>query len=116
MYYYILKLLVTTILVVFISEISKRSSMVGAIFASIPLVSVLAMIWLYIDTKNIEKIINLSIGIFWLVLPSLIFFIILPLFLKQGLNFFLGMFLSIIITIGSYGIMLKILNYFNINL
>ena len=114
--YYIVKILITTILVVFISEISKRSSFIGAIVASIPLVSVIAMIWLYIDTKDIEKINNLSVGIFWLVLPSLVLFVVLPLLLKQGLNFYLGMFLSIMITIGSYGIMLKILNYFNINL
>ena len=52
--YYFLKVLISALLIVAISELAKRSSLMGAIFASIPLVSVLAMIWLYIDTQNIE--------------------------------------------------------------
>ena len=52
MTYYLVKIAVTTGLIVIISEVAKRSSLVGAILASIPLVSVLAMIWLYIDTKD----------------------------------------------------------------
>ena len=71
MNYYIVKIVITTLLIVAISEISKRSTMIGAILASVPLVSVLAMIWLYQDTKDVTKISDLSIGIFWLVLPFL---------------------------------------------
>lgn len=55
MVYYIFKIVITTILIVVISEISKRSSLMGSVLASIPLVSVLAMVWLYVDTKDIEK-------------------------------------------------------------
>lgn len=64
MTYYILKIVITTFLIVLISEIAKRSSLMGAILASVPLVSVLAMIWLYIDTKDIAKISTLSSSIF----------------------------------------------------
>ena len=61
----------TAVLVVAISEVAKRSSLLGAVLASIPLTSVLAMIWLYADTGDAEKVADLATGIFWLVLPSL---------------------------------------------
>jgi len=116
MLYYILKILITTILIVVISEISKRSSLVGAILASVPLVSVLAMMWLYIDTKDISKISALSSSIFWLVLPSLMLFFTLPILLKQGANFYLSISLSIVLTALSYWLMISVLNYFGVKL
>ena len=116
MAYYVLKIAITALLVVLISEIAKRSSFVGALLASVPLVSVLAILWLYIDTKNISKVSELSSGIFWLVLPSLSFFITLPLLLKQGINFYLSISLSIGITIFSYWLMISALNHFGVKL
>ena len=116
MAYYTLKIIVTTILIVFISEIAKRSSLIGAILASIPLVSVLAMIWLYVDTKDVAKISALSTSIFWLVLPSLLLFIALPMLLKQGINFYVSMSVSVAITAMSYWIMISVLNYFGVKL
>ncbi|MCI0507155.1 MAG: DUF3147 family protein [Gammaproteobacteria bacterium] len=114
--YYTLKIVISTILIVVISEIAKRSSLIGAILASIPLVSVLAMVWLYIDTKDADKISALSTSIFWLVLPSLLLFIVLPLLLKQGLNFYLSISISITVTAFSYWIMISILNFFGVKL
>ena len=70
MAYYIIKIIITTALIVGISEISKRSSLIASLLASIPLVSVLAMIWLYIDSKDTHKVSQLAVSIFWLVLPS----------------------------------------------
>ncbi len=116
MSYYLVKLAVTTILIVLISEIAKRSSFVGALLASIPLVSVLAMIWLYVDTKDASKVSALATGVFWLVLPSLALFIALPLLLKQGINFYTSMSLSIGITVVCYWIMVVTLNHFGIKL
>ena len=80
--YYLIKIAVTTILIVAISEVAKRSSLVGAILASVPLVSVLAMIWLYIYTKDVNKVSDLASSVFWLVLPSLALFLVLPELLK----------------------------------
>ena len=70
--YYIIKILISAILIVGISELSKRSSLIGAILTFIPFVSVLAFIWIYVDTKNVETISKLSYSIFWLVIPSLV--------------------------------------------
>lgn len=116
MAYYIFKIIVTTALVVLISEIAKRSSLIGAILASLPLVSVLAMMWLYIDTSDVEKVSTLSSSIFWLVIPSLVLFLLLPVLLKTGLNFYLSMSLSVVATIVSYWMMIVILNYYGIKL
>ena len=116
MAYYTLKIIVTTILIVAISEISKRSTFIGAILASVPIVSVLAMIWLYVDTKDIAKVSALSTSVFWLVLPSLILFVSLPMLLKQNINFYLSISISIFITILSYWLMISVLNYFGIKI
>jgi hypothetical protein len=66
------------------------------------------MIWLYVDTRDVDKVASLASGIFWLVLPSLALFISLPLLLKQGLNFYLSMGLSVLITIACYWLMVTI--------
>ena len=116
MIYYVVKVAISALLIVAIAEISKRSSFVGAILASVPLVSVLAMIWLYIDTRDADKVAALASGIFWLVLPSLALFIALPILLKQGFNFYLSLSASIAITIACYGVMVAVLNQFGIEL
>jgi hypothetical protein len=114
--YYFIKIALTTLLIVVISEVSKRSSFIGALLASIPLISVMAMIWLYVDTKDIQKVSDLATGVFWLVLPSLVLFISLPILLKYQFNFYLSLFLSIVFTIIAYWIMLLVLNRFGIKL
>jgi hypothetical protein len=114
--YYLVKIVVTTILIVAISEIAKRSSLVGAILASVPLVSVLAMIWLYIDTKDVNKVSALSSSVFWLVLPSLALFLVLPQLLKYGLNFYLSLGVSVAITVVCYFLMVLALNNYGVKL
>ncbi len=87
MAWYVTKVLISAVLIVLIAEVSKRSSLLGAVLASVPLVSVLAMIWLYVDTRDVEKVAALSRDVFWLVLPSLSLFLIMPPLLKRGLPF-----------------------------
>ena len=114
--YYLVKIAVTTVLIVAISEIAKRSSLVGAILASVPLVSVLAMIWLYVDTKDVHKVSVLASSVFWLVLPSLALFLTLPQLLKHGLNFYLSLGISVAITVACYFFMVSALNHYGIKL
>lgn len=116
MSYYLVKIAVTTLLIVAISEIAKRSSLVGAILASVPLVSVLALLWLYIDTKDIYKVSAMSSSVFWFVLPSLVLFLALPQLLKYGLNFYLSLGISVVITVASYYLMLSVLNHYGVKL
>lgn len=105
----IVKLAVTAVLIVVISEIAKRSSFIAAILASVPLTSVLAMIWLYVETEDVETIADLATGIFWLVIPSLVLFVTLPVMLRAGLHFYLSLPLSIAFTVAAYFLMVLVL-------
>ena len=95
---YLVKIVVTVVLVVVISEVSKRSTLVGALLASIPVVSVLAMIWLYHDTRDAAQVAALSKSVFWLVLPSLALFLLLPVLVARGYPFYLSLAASIVAT------------------
>jgi hypothetical protein len=99
---YVVKIAVTVLLVVVISELSKRSTFVGALLASVPIVSVLAMIWLYHDTRDAAQVAALSKSVFWLVLPSLVLFLLLPVLLARGYHFYLSLAASVGATIVVY--------------
>lgn len=109
MLYATIKVLLTSVLVVAVSEAAKRSALFGALIASVPLTSVLAMIWLYAETGDTEKIARLSTGIFWLVLPSLVLFLSLPVLLRTGLGFPASLAAAIALTVGAYFAMLYVL-------
>jgi len=102
MLYFGIKTLITAVIVVAVSELAKRLPLMGAIIASLPLTSVLAMSWLYFDTKDIERVSSLSWNLFWVVVPSLSFFVALPVLLKQGFRFFPSMLISCVILFISY--------------
>jgi len=109
MIYYIIKVLLSSVTIVAISEISKRSTLAGSIFASIPIVSLLAFVWMYIDTKDTAKIAGLSQGIFWLVIPSLLFFLLFPAMLKKNIDFWWSLGVSLTVMILGYFVMLFLL-------
>lgn len=102
MIYYVIKLIITTLLIVAISEISKRSSLAGALLAAIPLVSILAMTWMYIDTNDSSAAVAFSSDIVWLIAPSMTLFIAFPILIKNGQGFYLSMGVSILMTIFAY--------------
>ena len=105
----VVKLLVTALLIVLISEISKRSSLAGAIFAALPLVSILAMTWMYIDTKETSDAVAFSQNIVWLIVPSMTLFIVFPLMIKKGFGFYSSMGVAILMTFLAYYSLLFIL-------
>jgi len=102
MLYIIIKTVLTAVVIVGISEIGKRYTTFAALLAALPLTSLLAMIWLYIDTKDPMPIADLSIAIFWLVLPTLLFFLILPWLLRHNYNFWVSMAVSSAVMIVFY--------------
>ncbi|HEX2869121.1 MAG TPA: DUF3147 family protein [Ignavibacteriales bacterium] len=115
MLYYALKVIISSALIVLVSEVSKRSTFLGSVFASVPLVSILAFIWLYVDTKDKAKVADLSWGIFWLVIPSLSMFILLPALLKK-MGFYPALALSVIIMVLFYFLMIFLLDKFGIKI
>lgn len=114
--YMVVKTMISAIIIVAVSEISKKSSLFGAILASLPLVSYLGMIWLYIDTNSKTQVSQLSQNVFWMVLPSLSLFIVLPKLLNTDMNFYLALFLSTVFMVIIYFTMIMILQKFGIHI
>tara|TARA_B110000438_G_C15780706_1_gene636223 strand:+ start:1406 stop:1774 length:369 start_codon:yes stop_codon:yes gene_type:complete len=102
MLYFIIKTGITAIVVVVVAEIAKRSSLLAGLIVSIPLTTFLALVWLYWETKDTQKIIDLSNSTLLMIIPSLSFFIFLPLLLKLNLSFILSMAASILLTTVCY--------------
>ena len=94
MVYIIIKALISGILIAAASELAKRNPALGALVVSLPLVSILVMIWLWRDTGDAARIIDHSYATFWLVLPSLPMFLTLPLLMTRGVTFGLALLLS----------------------
>ncbi len=116
MLYYVLKVVISAVVIVAITEIAKRSSGFAALLASLPLTSLLAFIWMRIDGVEPVRIAELSGQIFWLVLPSLVLFLLLPLLIRQGLGFWLSLATSIAATSACYLAMLPVLRKFGVQL
>lgn len=114
MLYGVVKILLSAGVIFAVSEIARRNGLVASIVASIPLVSVLAFVWIYLETKNTDKIAVMSSEIFWLVIPSLAFFLTLPILLRLKLPFFGALAVSAAVTVGAYFGMLRILALFGI--
>ena len=104
--YFLLKTFITALIVAGISELSRRYSLIAALLASLPLTSILALIWIYTDSKDTQKIIAMSYDIFWLVIPSLAFFLLLPSLLKLNVQFVPALLLSCAATAVLYGVSL----------
>src|SRR3954462_6703638 len=85
--YLVIKAAISGVIVALVSEIARRYPGWGGLVASLPLTSILAMLWLWKDTGDPERIAGLSMGAFWFVLPSLPMFAVLPWLLRSGVGF-----------------------------
>ena len=105
MLYLLIKAAVSGVIVALVSEIARRYPGWGGLVASLPLVSLLAMLWLWRDTGDTERVAALSIGAFWFILPSLPLFYVLPQLLRAGFGFWAGMAIALAGTLVLYGLM-----------
>ena len=111
-FHYFIKVFISSAIIVLVSEIAKKDNIIGGLIASIPIVSVLSMILLYIDTNNIDKVKALANGILWMIFPSMSLFIILLILINYGIKFYLSLTISILITMVCYLITISFMNYF----
>jgi len=102
MLYLLIKALVSGAIIAAVSEIAKRYPGFGALVASLPLVSVLGMIWLWRDTQDPVRIAAHAGATFWFVLPSLPMFLLIPALLRHGTPFWLALGLGCALTIALY--------------
>jgi hypothetical protein len=111
---YLVKIVLSVVMVLAISEATKRFGFWGSLLASLPVLSVISMIWIYTDTKDIQKISAFSTQVFWFVLPSLGLFLTLPWFLSRY-SFYVGLALSCLVTIGLYLLMIGLFKLLRFN-
>lgn len=105
LHYYAIKIAISAAVIVAVSEVAKRNSGVAALLAALPITSLLAFIWLHVEGSSSAAIGELSTQVFWLVLPSLVLFLVFPVLLKFGINFWLSLGVSCAATIVCYWIM-----------
>ena len=111
-FHYFIKVFISSAIIVLVSEIAKRDNLLGGLVASVPIVSVLSMIWLYIDTNDIDKVKALANGILWMIFPSMSLFIVLPILINCGIKFYLSLTISILTTMVCYLLTISFINYF----
>jgi hypothetical protein len=103
---FLVKVLISALLIATISEVSKRSPGFGALIASLPLVSILAVVWLWRDTHDPALVASHLQSTFWLVLPSLPMFLIVPFLLRAGHGFWPSLLAGILTTAILYAALL----------
>jgi hypothetical protein len=114
--YLLIKAALSGIIIAIVSEVARRAPGVGALIASLPLISVLGMIWLWRDTADTARMADHAFATFWFVLPSLPMFLAIPLLLNRGLGFWPALAIGCALTIVLYLVMVWTLGRFGIQL
>ena len=109
------KYFITAAVVVLVSELAKRSDRLGGLVAALPLVTVLTLIWLYVDNQSPEKIANHAWYTFWYVVPTLPMFLAFP-YLLPRMGFWLTLVSCVVITMACFGIFGLVMRRFGIDL
>jgi hypothetical protein len=100
--YFIVKALLSGLIVAAVSEVARRSPGFGALIASLPLVSILGMMWLWRDTKDAERMAAHAGATFWYVIPSLPMFLLIPVLLRHGFGFWPALAAGCLLTLALY--------------
>jgi hypothetical protein len=114
MSYFVFKAMLSGLLIAAISEIARRSPGVAALVASLPLISILGMIWLWRDTGDTARIANHAEATFWYVLPSLPMFLLVPWLIRSDIGFWPSLAIGCLVTIGLYLILVWLAPRFNL--
>lgn len=102
MLYLLIKAALSGAIVAAVSEIARRYPGWGGLLASLPLTSLLAMIWLFRDTHDAERVAELSTSALWFFLPSVPLFIALPVMIRAGVPFWVSMGIAVVGTLALY--------------
>ena len=108
MAYFLIKAMLSGLIAAAVSVVAKRYPGAGGLLASLPLISVLGMIWLWRDTSDPVRLAAHAEATFWFVLPSLPMFLLIPFLLRQGVAFWTALALGCLLTIGLYLAMVAI--------
>lgn len=113
---YAMKVLLAAAIIVAVTQVSKVSTFIGALINSLPIISIIALTWIYVESGDVQRIGAVSEDTFWLVLPTLPMFLALPALLRAGVSFYLSMILCVALTAACYALMLWVLRHAGITL
>lgn len=116
MLYLAVKAALSGVIIAIVSEVARRQPALGALIVSLPLVSVLGILWLWHDTGDAERIAAHAQATFWYVLPTLPMFLLLPLMLRAGIGFWPSLAAGCALTVLLYLITIRALARFGIAL
>jgi hypothetical protein len=108
MLYLFIKAALSGIIVALVSEVARRNAGIGGLLASLPLISVLGMIWLWRDTGDPARLAAHSEATFWYVLPSLPMFLLIPLLMRHSFSFWTALAIGCLVTITLYAAMITV--------
>ena len=109
------KYAITALMVVLVSEFAKRSDKLGGFIAALPLVTILTLVWLYLEHQSTEKIANHAYYTFWYVIPTLPMFLIFP-YLLPKVGFWADLGICIVVTVMIFWLLARLLSNFGIQL
>jgi uncharacterized membrane protein (GlpM family) len=115
MVWIVTKYFLTAAVVVLVSELAKRSDKLGGFVAALPMVTVLALIWLYVENQSAEKIANHAWYTFWYVIPTLPMFLAFPLLLPR-IGFWPALLACMLISAACFGLFALLVRRFGIEL
>jgi len=115
MTYLLIKAALSGVIVMIVSEVARLYPGVGGLIASLPLVSILAILWLWKDTSDLDRVAVHAEATFWFVLPSLPMFLIFPAMLRANIGFWLALILSCVLTMALYALTIWLLPRLGIN-
>ena len=101
---YLFKTLIAAIIIVLVTEVSKRSTAMAAFLLALPIVSITSLLWIWMETKDKVKIADLSQQTFWYVLPTLPMFLLLAWLLKNNISFYVSLGICCLIPVVLFGL------------
>ena len=116
MFLLIVKYAVTSLIVVAVSEIAKRADKLGAVVASLPLTTVLVMVWLHLENQPAAKISNHAYYTFWYVIPTLPMFLAFPALMSRGVGFWPSLGLGCALTLVCLIVTALVMRHFHVDL
>lgn len=111
----ITKYALTALVIVVVSEVAKRSDKLGGLLGALPLITIMALIWLQVGQQPEEKIANHAWYTFWYVLPTLPMFLVFP-FLLSRLGFWPTLAVCVVLTLVLFGLFALLMRRFGVNL
>ncbi|MEE2746884.1 MAG: DUF3147 family protein [Candidatus Thermoplasmatota archaeon] len=108
------KIVLTALIIFGVVQVSEQNKLMAAVLASIPIVSVLAMIWMNHEGQSSEEIVVFAKNIVWLIIPSLLLFIVMPVLMERGWEFYPALGAGLASTLIGYFLMTQVMEKYGL--